>query len=194
MSGVWRRPTSLAAAGALSLAAGLGAGFASGLVTGPAVSATAGLPSGPPDECAVVQAAWSRSASLQIGMSVDEPDTLRRGFLGARDALAEVRPPDAVLDDWQTVTTYVGTVADTIEEADQGEVASAVASALAELDTGAMTAASDRVTTFLKAGCSTDPVATEGAPEDASDGADEEAGEESGEDTGEGAAEDEPAG
>ncbi|MFD6179302.1 MULTISPECIES: hypothetical protein [unclassified Isoptericola] len=134
---------------------GIGAGFASGLLPGAADDAA--LPDGPADECAVVQAAWSQSASLQVGMRVDDPASLRHGFVGARDALAGVRPPDAVLADWRTVTDYVGTVADTVEAADEADVAAAVASAIAELDTTAMTQASNRVTTFLKDGCGTTP-------------------------------------
>jgi hypothetical protein len=151
--GAWRRRSSLVAAGALALMTGLGAGFATGLV--PTDPDGVALPDGPADECAVVQAAWSQSASLQVGMSVDDPASLRHGFVGARDALAGVRPPDDVLEDWRTVTDYVGTVADTVEAADEGDVAAAVASAIAELDTAAMTQASNRVTTFLKDGCGT---------------------------------------
>ncbi|MEL7977213.1 hypothetical protein AAG589_15215 [Isoptericola sp. F-RaC21] len=151
--GPWRRPVSLAAAGALALLAGLGAGFASGVVSDRGAPAAVVDLTGPPDECPVVQAAWSRSAALQVEMTADDPATLRRGFLGARDALADAVPPAAVRDDWQTVATYVGTVADRIEQADEDDVAAAVAGALAALDTEAMTAASNRVTTFLKDGC-----------------------------------------
>ncbi|MFD6134230.1 hypothetical protein [Isoptericola sp. NPDC060257] len=166
MPGPWRRRSSLAAAGALSLLLGLGVGVAAGFVADAGVPAEAVLSAGPPDECPVVQAAWSRAASLQIGMTADDPATLRRGFVGARDALAEVRPPTEVRDDWLTVATYVSVVADEIEAAGEDEVASAVADALADLDTAAMTAASNRVTTFLKAGCG----ATD-APTDAEGGA-----------------------
>jgi hypothetical protein len=151
--GAWRRRSSLAAAGALALMAGLGAGFASGLVADAGGAAEDDVLAGPPDECAVVQAAWSRSATLQLGMSADDPATLRRGFVGARDALADVRPPTAVRDDWRTVTAYVGTVADEIELVGEDKVSATVAEALAGLDTSAMTAASNRVTTFLKDGC-----------------------------------------
>ncbi|HWV77963.1 MAG TPA: hypothetical protein VN027_11705 [Isoptericola sp.] len=149
----WRRRSSLAAAGAVALLLGLGVGVASGFVWQAGAPAEALLEAGPPDECPVVQAAWSRSASLQVGMTADDPATLRRGFVGARDALAEARPPAEVRDDWLTVATYVGEVADEIEAADEDEVATAVAEALAGLDTQAMTAASNRVTTFLKADC-----------------------------------------
>ncbi|MGW8567506.1 hypothetical protein [Isoptericola sp. NPDC055881] len=148
--GPWRRRSTLAAAGAVALLAGLGAGFATGLVPG---SGDDALPDGPADACGVVQAAWSRSASLQVGMTVDDPESLRHGFVGARDALADVRPPDAVAADWRTVTSYVGTVADAVESADEDDVAAAVASAIATLDTDAMTQASDRITTFLKDDC-----------------------------------------
>ncbi|SKC75059.1 hypothetical protein SAMN04324258_3361 [Krasilnikoviella flava] len=153
MPGAWRRPSSLAAVGAVALLTGLGAGVASDLLADDGVSAQGAALAGPADECAVVQAAWSRSATLQLGMSADDPATLRRGFVGARDALVDVRPPTAVQDDWRTVTAYVGTVADEIELADEDDVSSAVAEALAGLDTAAMTAASNRVTTFLKEGC-----------------------------------------
>ncbi|MEU2199910.1 hypothetical protein [Isoptericola sp. NPDC019482] len=151
--GPWRRRSSLAAAGAVALLLGLGVGVASGFVWEAGAPAEVVLAAGPPDECPVVQAAWSRSASLQVGMTADDPATLERGFVGARDALTEVRPPAEVRDDWITVATYVGAVADEIEAADEGEVAAAVAGALAGLDTEAMTAASNRVTTFLKADC-----------------------------------------
>ncbi|MFC7879038.1 hypothetical protein [Isoptericola sp. NPDC057391] len=151
--GAWRRHSSFAAAGAVALLLGLGVGLASGFVADAGAPAEAVLAAGPPDECPVVQAAWSQSASLQVGMTADDPATLRRGFVGARDALAEVTPPAEVRDDWLVVATYVGTVADEIEAADEGQVASAVAHALADLDTAAMTAASNRVTTFLKDGC-----------------------------------------
>ncbi|MFE5293193.1 hypothetical protein ACFQ8T_13540 [Isoptericola sp. NPDC056618] len=176
MPGPWRRRSSLAAAGALSLLLGLGVGVAAGFVADAGAPAEAVLSAGPPDECPVVQAAWSRAASLQIGMTADDPATLRRGFVGARDALAEVRPPTEVRDDWLTVATYVSVVADEIEAAGEDEVASAVADALANLDTAAMTAASNRVTTFLKAGCgATDaPTDAEGdAGEDTHDDTDD---------------------
>jgi len=154
----------------VALLTGLGAGFASGLVAGPGTSAEGGGTVGPADACTVVQAAWSRSATLQLGMSVDDPATLRRGFVGARDALVEVHPPAAVAEDWQTVGTYVGTVADEIEAADEADTASAVAGALADLDTAAMTQASDRITTFLKGGCGAGEddadADTSGPPED----------------------------
>lgn len=143
--------------------------MASGFVSEAGAPAEAVLDAGPPDACPEVQAAWSRSASLQVEMTADDPATLRRGFVGARDALAEVRPPTEVRDDWRTVATYVGAVAEEIEAAGEGEVASAVARALADLDTQAMTAASNRVTTFLKAGCGAN-----GTPDDApDDGADD---------------------
>ncbi|MFI2105187.1 hypothetical protein ACH436_17990 [Isoptericola sp. NPDC019693] len=151
--GAWRRRSSLAAAGAVALLLGMGVGLAAGFVADAGAPAEVVLAQGPPDECPVVQAAWSRSASLQVGMTADDPETLRRGFLGARDALVEVSPPAAVRDDWGTVASYVGAVADAIEAAGEDEVDAAVAEALAGLDTGAMTAASNRVTTFLKDGC-----------------------------------------
>lgn len=153
MPGAWRRRSSFAGAGAVALLLGMGVGVASGFVADAGAPAEVVLAAGPPDECPVVRAAWSKSASLQIGMTADDPATLRRGFVGARDALADVRPPTEVRDDWLTVATYVGTVADEIEAAGEDEVASAVADALADLDTAAMTAASNRVTTFLKDGC-----------------------------------------
>ncbi|MGF0115434.1 hypothetical protein ACQFYA_03790 [Promicromonospora sp. Marseille-Q5078] len=151
--GAWRRRSTLAAAGAVALLTGLGAGFASGLGAGSDATAEGDGTVGPADPCTVVQAAWSRSATLQLGMSVDDPATLRRGFVGARDALAEVHPPAAVAEDWQTVGSYVGTVADEIEDADEADTASTVAETLADLDTSAMTQASNRITTFLKDGC-----------------------------------------
>ncbi|MFE5309654.1 hypothetical protein [Isoptericola sp. NPDC056605] len=166
--GIWRRRSSFAAAGAVALLLGMGVGVASGFVADAGAPAEAVLAAGPPDECPVVQAAWSRSASLQVEMTADDPATLRRGFVGARDALAEVRPPTEVRDDWLTVATYVGAVADEIEAAGEGEVATAVAEALAELDTPAMTAASNRVTTFLKDDCGATDAPDE-TPDDTSD-------------------------
>jgi len=151
--GAWRRTSSLAAAGALALITGVGTGLASGVVADAGAPAEVDLLSGPPDECPVVQAAWSRSASLQLGLSADDPATLRRGFVGAHEALASVHPPPAVREDWLTVLTYVGTVAEEVEGADEADLPAVVGETLSRLDTAGMTAASERVTTYLKAGC-----------------------------------------
>jgi hypothetical protein len=87
-------------------------------------------------------------------MSAEDPATLRSGFLGARDALADVQPPAAIASDWGTVTTYVDTVAEAVADVkDDDEVEAAVAGAVSGLDTTAMTAAAGRITTYLKADC-----------------------------------------
>lgn len=143
----------------MSLLLGVAVGLGSGVLSGGDADAGSSPATVPvePATCAEAQVAWSRAATAQVSMSADEPRTLRSGFTRARDALAGVRPPDPVVSDWQLVLDYLSTVASAVEEADgDGAVSEAVAGALGTLDTPAMTAASDRVTTYLRGDCAAD--------------------------------------
>lgn len=153
------RPPALAASGALALALGLGAGLAAGAVAGPEAGPQGSVA---PASCAETKDAWARAAQAQLRLSADEPATLQRGFRDARDALSAVRPPAPVADDWDVVLDYLSTVTDAVEEEvagahgageDPEAVTAAVASAMGDLDTTAMTAASGRITAFLKEDC-----------------------------------------
>lgn len=156
------RPPVLTASGALALALGLGAGLASGAVPGPRAEPADGAVA--PASCAETKDAWARAARAQLRLSADDPATLQRGFRDARDALSAVRPPAAVADDWEVVLGYLSAVTEAVEEEAAGAhgagqdpeaVTAAVAGAMGDLDTAAMTQASDRVTAFLKEDCGT---------------------------------------
>ncbi|MCL1871420.1 MAG: hypothetical protein FWF90_13545 [Promicromonosporaceae bacterium] len=142
----------LVAVTVVALVAGVGAGAVVRIFGshGGAAAATT------PEQCAVAQVAWAESASQQVAMVADKPGTLRSGFMGARKALDTVAPPPGVSDDWKTVTHYVDTVAKAVEPVkatDGAAITAAVGKAINGLDTKAATAASARVTTYLKAGC-----------------------------------------
>lgn len=167
----------LAASGAVALLAGLGTGVLTGSVAG--ADAVAGVADGPPVTCAEAQQAWAQAASAQVTMSSEDPQSLRQGFVAARDAVVTVSPPTAIVDEWEVVGEYLATVAQAVEAAGgDAYVQVAVKEALSDLDTTAMTQASDKVTTYLKAGCgaSEEPSSSPSEPE-----SDESAGSESSE-------------
>ncbi|WP_188521786.1 hypothetical protein [Isoptericola cucumis] len=169
----WSRPAPLAASGAVSLLLGVAVGLGSGVLGDAGGAAASGEASAAvpvePATCAEAQVAWSRAATAQVAMSADQPRTLRTGFTRARDALAAVRPPEPVVADWQVVLDYLSTVATAVEKADgDDDVPGAVAGALESLDTPAMSAASDRVTTYLRDDCG---ASSDGAADDAGDDA-----------------------
>ncbi|RZS62930.1 hypothetical protein EV386_3286 [Xylanimonas ulmi] len=142
----------LVAAAAVALGAGLATGAAR--AGSPADDADA-LPASP-EQCAAAQVAWAQSASSQVGMTADNPATLRTGFRGASEALAEAVPPPAVAADWDAVKDYVDTVAQAVDKVDAGDgdaITAAVGAALSTLDTTATTAASARVTAYLRGDC-----------------------------------------
>ncbi|QAY69837.1 hypothetical protein [Xylanimonas protaetiae] len=148
------RRLALVAAVVVGLAAGVGANAVSGLVR--EAGATSDVPPPTPQQCAAIQAAWTNAAASQVGMTADDPASLRTGFLGARDALDGVVAPSGAAADWDLVATYLGTVAAAVEPVDPADgaaVTAAVGTALAGLDTPAVTAASARVTAYLKSGC-----------------------------------------
>ena len=154
-----RRPTLFVATG-VALVAGIGAAAGVDLIRGDAQGssdvATAAVVS--PEVCASAQVAWSRAASAQVQMDAESPKSLRTGFVGARDNLSKVDPPGAVITDWATVLTYVTAAADAAQAAEDDEVEEAVAGALQEHDTEAMTAASQRITEYLGADCAASAV------------------------------------
>lgn len=156
-TGFFARRAALVAAAGVALVAGVGSGAGLdviGRATGTSSdAATAVVVS--PQVCAAAQVAWSRAASAQVRMDVESPRSLRTGFVGARDALSVVDPPGAVITEWATVLTYVTTAADAAQGVENDEVEDAVAGALEELDTAAMTAASQRITDYLGSDCTT---------------------------------------
>jgi hypothetical protein len=144
------RPLVLVATTAVAVIAGLGVGAVTGLIGSGQPAAAS------PAQCASAQVAWTESASNQVQMSADDPATLRSGFLGARTALSEATPPPVIAADWKVVKDYVDTVAKAVEPlrtSDGAAISDAVGVALSHLDTAAATAASTRVTAYLKADC-----------------------------------------
>ncbi|QAY64247.1 hypothetical protein ET495_14685 [Xylanimonas allomyrinae] len=146
-----RRLALVTVAGA-ALVAGLGAGAAGDRVPEAAPEPVAATP----EQCAAAQVAWTESAARQVTMDAEDPATLRAGFVGASRALADVAPPAAVAADWTAVRSFFDTVAQAVapvDPADADGIVAAVDTALAGLDTGAVTAASARVTQFLHTDC-----------------------------------------
>jgi hypothetical protein len=106
--------------------------------------------------CAQTQMAWTQAANAQSAMVEDQPDTLRKGFINARNALEGVTPPEAIAGDWAIAFTYYSTVANNIEKVkatDGPAVSDAVGGAQQELDTEAMVEASQRVQEFVASNC-----------------------------------------
>ncbi|MDO8143368.1 hypothetical protein [Isoptericola sp. 178] len=153
--GRFARRSSLLVVTAAALIAGVGAGAGFDAVSGPGggSEANATLLTTAPETCAAAQVAWSRAAAAQVQMDLESPKSLRTGFVAARNALTGLTPPAEVAADWSTVATYVTVVADAAEEAEASDVEAAVAGAMAELDTAAMAAASERVTKHLASDC-----------------------------------------
>ncbi|WP_344246742.1 hypothetical protein [Isoptericola hypogeus] len=150
----WARRSSLAASAAVGLLLGVATGLGVDVLGGGSPPDARPEVSVEPATCAQAQVAWSRAAAAQVAMSGDDPGTLRRGFVEASAALTTASPPEPVAADWRTVSDYLAAVAAALEDVKgDSEVTGAVAGALDELDTPAMTAAFDRVTRYLKAGC-----------------------------------------
>jgi hypothetical protein len=100
--------------------------------------------------------AWTQAANAQSAMVEDQPDTLRKGFINARNALEGVTPPEDIAKDWAVAFTYYSTVANNIEKVkanDGPAVSSAVGGAQEELDTAAMIEASQRVQEYVASNC-----------------------------------------
>lgn len=151
--GVLDSRLALVAAVTLGLLAGAGAGAAGSMLRDDASPAPAAAS---PQECAAAQVAWTESAARQATMELEKPETLRNGFVGASLALAHTAPPAPIAKDWNAVKSYLDAVAAPLEDidpADSEAVTAAVGGALAQLDTQAATAASARVTAYLKSSC-----------------------------------------
>ena len=145
------RPLVLVLAGVTAAALGLGTGWGTTLFQGEDALSSADAAS-----CAQTQMAWTQAANAQSAMVEDQPETLRRGFINARNALEGVTPPEAIAKDWAVAFTYYSTVANNIEKvkADDGPaVSSAVGGAQKELDTEAMVEASQRVQEYVASNC-----------------------------------------
>lgn len=142
----------LVLAGVTAAALGLGTGWGMTQFQGDGkVLSTADAAS-----CAQTQMAWTQAANAQSAMVEDQPDTLRKGFINARNALQGVTPPEAIAGDWAIAFTYYSTVANNIEKVkatDGPAVSDAVGGAQQELDTEAMVAASQRVQEFVASNC-----------------------------------------
>lgn len=145
------RPTTLVAAGVIAALLGLGAGWGTSLTGDDAPLSAADAAS-----CAQTQMAWTQAANAQSAMVQDQPETLRKGFINARNALEGVTPPEAIAEDWAIAYTYYSTVANNIEKVkpnDGAAVTSAVGGAQQELDTDAMVAAFERVQEYVASNC-----------------------------------------
>ncbi|MFD6140629.1 hypothetical protein [Promicromonospora sp. NPDC060271] len=142
----------LVLAGVTAAALGLGTGWGMTTLQGgeTALSTTDAA------SCAQTQMAWTQAANAQSAMVEDQPETLRKGFINARNALQGVTPPEAIAGDWAIAFTYYSTVANNIEKVkatDGPAVSDAVGGAQQELDTEAMVEASRRVQEFVASNC-----------------------------------------
>lgn len=145
------RPVVLVTAGVVAAVLGLGTGWGMSLTGGDGVLTSAEAAS-----CAQTQMAWTQAANAQSAMVEDEPDTLRKGFINARNALEGVTPPDDIAEDWAIAFTYYSTVANNIEKVkanDGPAVSAAVGGAQEELDTQAMVGALERVQEYVASNC-----------------------------------------
>ena len=145
------KPVVLVTAGVVAALLGLGAGWGMSLAQGDGVLTSAEAAS-----CAQTQMAWTRAANAQSAMVEDEPETLRKGFINARNALEGVTPPEAIAEDWAIAFTYYSTVANNIEKVkanDGPAVSAAVGGAQQELDTQAMVGALERVQEYVASNC-----------------------------------------
>ncbi|MFD2797687.1 hypothetical protein ACFS27_29305 [Promicromonospora vindobonensis] len=145
------QPLVLVLAGVTAAALGLGTGWGMTFFQGEDVISDADAAS-----CAQTQMAWTQAANAQSAMVVDQPETLRKGFINARNALEGVTPPEAISKDWAVAFTYYSTVANNIEKVkanDGPAVTAAVGGAQEELDTNAMVEASQRVQEYVASNC-----------------------------------------
>jgi hypothetical protein len=145
------KPMVLVTAGVVAALLGLGAGWGMNLY-----QAGGSMPMADAASCAQTQMAWTQAANAQSAMVEDQPDTLRKGFINARNALEGVTPPDAISKDWAVAFTYYSTVANNIEKVkanDGPAVISAVGGAQQELDTEAMVEASETISLYVNSNC-----------------------------------------
>ncbi|GAA4699525.1 hypothetical protein APR04_003971 [Promicromonospora umidemergens] len=145
------QPLVLVLAGVTAAALGLGTGWGTTFFQGEDVISDADAAS-----CAQTQMAWTQAANAQSAMVEDQPETLRKGFINARNALEGVTPPEAIAKDWAVAFTYYSTVANNIEKVkanDGPAVSSAVGGAQEELDTEAMVESSQRVQEYVASNC-----------------------------------------
>lgn len=145
------RPLVLVLAGVVAAVLGLGTGWGMNLYR------TGGsAPQADAASCAQTQMAWTQAANAQSAMVEDQPDTLRKGFVNARNALEGVTPPEAIAQDWAVAFTYYSTVANNIEKVNANDgpaVISAVGGAQQELDTEAMVEASETISLYVNSNC-----------------------------------------
>jgi len=145
------KPMVLVMSGVVAAVLGLGAGWGMNFYqTG------ASLPTADAASCAQTQMAWTQAANAQSAMVEDQPETLRKGFINARNALDGVTPPGAISEDWAVAFTYYSTVANNIEKVKSNDgpaVISAVGGAQQELDTAAMVEASETISLYVNSNC-----------------------------------------
>ncbi|WP_285107668.1 hypothetical protein [Promicromonospora sp. MEB111] len=146
------RPMVLVLAGVIAAVLGLGTGW--GMDNLP--SSGGAMSSADAASCAQTQMAWTQAANAQSAMVEDQPETLRKGFINARNALDGVTPPEAISADWAVAFTYYSTVANNIEKVkanDGPAVLSAVGGAQEELDTEAMIEATKAIGLYVNSNC-----------------------------------------
>lgn len=145
------RPLVLVLAGVIAGVLGLGTGWGTTLLQGDDVISDADAAS-----CAQTQMAWTQAANAQSAMVEDQPETLRRGFINARNAMEGVTPPEPIAEDWAVAFTYYSTVANNIEKVKENDgpaVSSAVGGAQEGLDTEAMVESFERVQQYVASNC-----------------------------------------
>ena len=145
------KPAVLVLAGVTAAVLGLGVGWGAS-----ALGSGGDLPMADAASCAQTQMAWTQAANAQSAMVEEEPETLRKGFINARNALDGVTPPEAIAADWAVAFTYYSTVANNIEKVkpeDGPAVISAVGGAQQELDTQAMVDAFETISLYVNSNC-----------------------------------------
>jgi hypothetical protein len=145
------KPMVLVLSGVIAAVLGLGTGWGANLY-----QAGGSAPQADAASCAQTQMAWTQAANAQSAMVEDQPETLRKGFINARNALEGVTPPEAIAKDWAVAFTYYSTVANNIEKVkanDGPAVVSAVGGAQQELDTAAMVKASETISLYVNSNC-----------------------------------------
>ena len=145
------KPLVLALAGVVAVVLGLGTGWGMGMLQGEETLSSADAAS-----CAQTQMAWTQAANAQSAMVEDQPETLRKGFINARNAMEGVTPPEDIAEEWAIAFTYYSTVANNIEKVkpnDGPAVSAAVGGAQKELDTEAMVEALKRVQAYVVSNC-----------------------------------------
>ncbi|WP_425955210.1 hypothetical protein [Xylanimonas sp. McL0601] len=106
--------------------------------------------------CTEVQAAWNETNQALVNLSADHPRALVNSFRVAGEAMGKVEAPEAIAKPWATMSDYLKRVNAALENVDADDaagVSGAMADTVSAADTQAATAAGEKVTAFVAAGC-----------------------------------------